>query len=191
MLVSSKSWGPMIKMLEIKPLCDLILQTTISDQDKYQSGLTKIFFRAGMLAAMESLRSERLNGLVTIVQKNMRRRMAVKRYQEMRKAAIIIQTWWRGVMAKILVEKIRREVAARRLQTAVRCFVQRQLFLAVRRAVVGLQSREHISVYCTWLTESRMPNIQESGVCVRGLPFGTLGLLLLRRVCRVFSGECT
>lgn len=138
----------MIKQLEIKPLCDLILQSTISDEDKYQSGLTKIFFRAGMLAAMESLRSERLNGLVTIVQKNMRRRMAVKRYQEMREAAIIIQTWWRGVMAKILVEKMRRETAAQRLQKAVRCFIQRQQFLAVRRAVVGLQSREYRSVHC-------------------------------------------
>jgi myosin V len=131
----------MIKNLEIKPLCDLILQKTISDEDKYQSGLTKIFFRAGMLAAMESLRSERLNALVTIVQKNMRRRMAMKRYQELRQAAIIIQTWWRGIMAKILVVRIRREVAARRLQKAVRCYVQRQQFLAVRRAVVGLQSR--------------------------------------------------
>lgn len=132
----------MIKRLEIKPLCDLILQTTISDEDKYQSGLTKIFFRAGMLAAMESLRSERLNALVTIVQKNMRRRMAVKRYKEMRQAATRIQTWWRGVLAKILVEKIRREVAARRLQTAIRTYIQRQQFLVVRYAVTGLQSRE-------------------------------------------------
>lgn len=132
----------MIKRLEIKPLCDLILQTTISDEDKYQSGLTKIFFRAGMLAAMESLRSERLNALVTIVQKNMRRRMAVKRYKEMRQAATRIQTWWRGVLAKILVEKVRREVAARRLQTAIRTYIQRQQFLAVRYAVTGLQSRE-------------------------------------------------
>jgi myosin V len=143
MLVNSKSWGPMIKKLEIKPLCDLILKTTILDEDKYQSGLTKIFFRAGMLAAMESLRSERLNTLVTIVQKNMRRRMAVKKYQEMRQAAIRIQTWWRGILAKILVENVRREVAAQRLQKAVRSYIQRQQFLAVRYAVIRLQSREH------------------------------------------------
>ncbi len=87
----------MIKSLEIKPLCSLILQKTIDDADKYQSGLTKIFFRAGMLAALESLRSDRLNALVTLIQKNWRRRMAVKKYNEMRRAAIKIQTWWRGV----------------------------------------------------------------------------------------------
>lgn len=142
MLVNSKSWAPMIKRLEIKPLCDLILRSTISDEDKYQSGLTKIFFRAGMLAAMEALRSERLNALVTVVQKNMRRRMAVKKYRAARQAAIVIQTWWRGVMAKILVKKIRREAAAQRLQKTIRSYVQRQQFLAVRRAVIGLQSRE-------------------------------------------------
>ncbi|KAF8582203.1 myosin 5 [Ramaria rubella] len=140
MLVNSVSWAPMIKKMEIQPLCELILRTTISDEDKYQSGLTKIFFRAGMLAAMESLRSDRLNALVTIVQKNMRRRMAVKKYQEMRQAAIKIQAWWRAIMARIFVEKIRREVAARRLQMAVRRFVQRKQFLVVRHAIVGLQS---------------------------------------------------
>jgi myosin-5 len=73
MLVSSSDWAPMISNLQLKPLCSLILQKTINDPDKYQNGLTKIFFRAAMLAALESLRSDRLNALVTIVQKNMRR----------------------------------------------------------------------------------------------------------------------
>ena len=68
MLVESKFWGPMIKNLEIKPLCNLILEKTIHDEDKYQAGLTKLFFRAGMLAVLESMRSERLNALVTILQ---------------------------------------------------------------------------------------------------------------------------
>ena len=83
MLVPSAQWKAMIQNLELQPLCNLILERTINDPDKYQSGLTKIFFRAGMLAALESLRSGRLNALVTIVQKNMRRRMAVKKYQEL------------------------------------------------------------------------------------------------------------
>ncbi|KIJ25688.1 hypothetical protein M422DRAFT_117547, partial [Sphaerobolus stellatus SS14] len=41
MLVNSSSWAPMIKNLEINPLCDLILHQTITDEDKYQCGLTK------------------------------------------------------------------------------------------------------------------------------------------------------
>lgn len=132
----------MISNLQLKPLCSLILKKTINDSDKYQNGLTKIFFRAGMLAALESLRSDRLNALVTVVQKNMRRRMAVKKYQALRSATIMIQTWWRGILAKRLVEYIRREVSARRLQSVSRRFVQRQRFLDIRHAIVLFQSRE-------------------------------------------------
>ncbi|KAF9813001.1 hypothetical protein IEO21_05834 [Rhodonia placenta] len=140
MLVHSSEWGPMTANLELKPLCSLILERTINDPDKYQEGLTKIFFRAGMLAALESLRSARLNALVTIVQKNMRRRMAVKRYKELRRATIKIQTWWRGILARRLANSIRREVAAIRLQSGVRQFLQRQKFLSVRRGIICFQS---------------------------------------------------
>lgn len=141
MLVPSADWQPMIQHMELKPLCSLILERTINDPDKYQSGLTKIFFRAGMLAALESLRSEKLNALVTIVQKNMRRRMAVKKYQELRRATIKIQTWWRGILARRLVENIRRDFAAKRLQTGVRRFIQRSNFLQTRQSIVLFQSR--------------------------------------------------
>lgn len=141
MLVPSADWQPMIQHMELRPLCSLILERTINDPDKYQSGLTKIFFRAGMLAALESLRSEKLNALVTVVQKNMRRRMAVKKYQELRRATIKIQTWWRGILARRLVENIRRDFAARRLQTGIRRFIQRSNFLQTRRSTVLFQSR--------------------------------------------------
>lgn len=142
MLVHSSEWEPMIKNLELKPLCARILEKTINDPDKYQPGLTKIFFRAGMLAALESLRSNRLNALVTIVQKNMRRKMAVKKYQALRAATIKIQTWWRGIMARQFVEKVRRDAAATRLQQGVRRYLQRNRFLTIRASVIAFQSRK-------------------------------------------------
>ncbi|KAI0253895.1 myosin 5 [Lactifluus subvellereus] len=141
MLVPSSQWGPMIQNLELNALCSLILDKMINDPDKYQNGKTKIFFRAGMLAALETLRSDRLNAMVTVVQKNMRRHMAMKRYWEMRVAAIRIQTWWRGIMAKRFVALLRRETAALRLQTASRRYVQRKRFTEIRKAVVCFQSR--------------------------------------------------
>lgn len=134
----------MIQRLELTPLCSLILEKTLNDPDKYQSGLTKIFFRAGMLAALESLRSEKLNALVTVVQKNMRRRMAVKKYQELRRATIKIQTWWRGILARRLVESIRRDVVAIRLQTGIRRFIQRFNFLQTRHSIIMFQSRMYL-----------------------------------------------
>ncbi len=70
--MQSKFWG----FADEKEFCNSILSATINDEDKYQLGLTKIFFRAGMLALLESLRTQRLNYLVTLVQKNVKRMFA-------------------------------------------------------------------------------------------------------------------
>ncbi|QRV99788.1 Myosin head (motor domain) [Ceratobasidium sp. AG-Ba] len=137
MLVHSKNWNAQTAM---KDLCGMILGVSIKDEDKYQKGLTKIFFRAGMLAYLEAQRSEKLNALVTLVQKNVRRRLAMNEYRRLRSATIVIQTWWRGVMARKFVQKVREEVAARRLQKACRRFIQRKVFLDVHISVVKLQS---------------------------------------------------
>lgn len=131
----------MIQSMDLRRLCSTILAKTIADPDMYQNGLTKIFFRAGMLAALESFRSDRLNAMVTVVQKNVRRRLAMKKYSQLRQATIKVQTWWRGVLARRFVESIRQEVSAIRLQTAVRCFIQRNHFLDTRRRFILLQSR--------------------------------------------------
>ena len=140
MLVSSATWNN--PGAEVKSLCGSILAKAIQEEDKYQVGLTKIFFRAGMLAFLESQRSDKLNAMVTLVQKNFRRRMAVKKFQQMKHACIRIQTWWRGIMAQRFVQKIRREVAAMRIQTACRMFVQRHKFNGIRNAVIKIQSRK-------------------------------------------------
>ncbi|KAG5727590.1 Myosin-2 [Termitomyces sp. T112] len=141
MLLPSAKWQPMIQAMDLRRLCSAILEKTIADSDMYQSGLTKIFFRAGMLAALESLRADRLNSLVTVVQKNMRRRMAVKNYHNLRRATIKIQTWWRCILAKRLVEKIRREASAVRLQTGMRRYIQRKCFLDTKQAIILFQCR--------------------------------------------------
>jgi myosin-5 len=143
MLVPSADWFTMIQNIDLQKLCSLILEKTINDADKYQNGLTKIFFRAGMLAALESLRSERLNALVVIIQKNMRRRMAQKKYRAMRQAAIRIQTWWRVIMARAFVEGVRKTTAAIKLQTAIRRFIQRRSFKTISTSVARLQSRKY------------------------------------------------
>jgi myosin-5 len=143
MLIPSTEWFTMIQNLELQKLCSSILEKTINDPEKYQNGLTKIFFRAGMLAALESLRSERLNSLVIVIQKNMRRRMAQNKYQAMRRAAIKIQSWWRVIMARAFVEGVRKATAAIKFQTAIRRYIQRRNFKAISASVTRLQSRKY------------------------------------------------
>ncbi len=157
MLVPSADWQPMIQTMDLRQLCSTILAKTIADPDMYQNGLTKIFFRAGMLAALESFRSERLNAMVTVVQKNVRRRLAVKNYRKLRAATIKIQTWWRGVLARKLVEGIRQEVASVRLQKTIRGYLQRKRFLDIRRGVILFQSRTLSSFPITSLKLNLFP----------------------------------
>ena len=141
MLVPSSIWKPMIQALDLRQLCSAILDKTIADPDMSQHGKTKIFFRAGMLAALETYRSDRLHAMVSVVQKNVRRRQAMQKYQKLRQSTIRIQTWWRGILARRLAENIRRIVSAVRLQRGIRCFIQRKRFLDIRQGIVNFQSR--------------------------------------------------
>ena len=135
MLTSSKNWGP-----EIEKLCMLILQANIKEEDKYQIGQTKIFFRAGMLAFLEKRRTDRLNYLVTLMQKNFLRAVHTRRYQDLRSTTIGIQCAWRTILAKREAERQRREAAALQIQSRTRAYLQRTRFLRVRNAAVLLQS---------------------------------------------------
>ncbi|CED82498.1 myosin 5 [Phaffia rhodozyma] len=135
MLIRSEHWQK-----ELKDVCSLILDDTIKEEDKYQVGLTKIFFRAGMLAYLEALRAERLNALVTLVQKNLRRRVAANRYKALKTSTVRIQAWWRGVQARKQVETLRRETAAVKIQRVGRGFLQRQQYRQSKAAAVKIQS---------------------------------------------------
>jgi myosin heavy subunit len=47
-LVSSRHWDSKMKP-EVRQLCSVILESSIKDEDKFQVGTTKIFFRAGQV----------------------------------------------------------------------------------------------------------------------------------------------
>ena len=61
LLVHSSYWSPMPG--DIKGLSMEILKKTITDTDKYQVGLTKIFFRPGMVQCASCIRSNVLVGV--------------------------------------------------------------------------------------------------------------------------------
>lgn len=137
MLINSKHWQG-----ELKEVCSLILDETIKEDDKYQVGLTKLFFRTGMLAYLEGLRADRLNHLVTLVQKNLRRQIASRQYKAMKVSSVRIQSWWRGIAARKLVDAKRKEAAVVKIQKVVRGYIQRKKFLETRAAAVKIQSGE-------------------------------------------------
>lgn len=142
-LVHSDQWGP-----DIRTLCTRILESTIKESDKYQVGLSKIFFRAGLLAQFEQFRVARLNALATLMQKNFLRHMAVKRFRNLKRSAVGIQTVWRRVLAKRAAEERRREAAASLIQRFLRGVLARKSYTRTLKAVVTVQASTSSTLAC-------------------------------------------
>ena len=140
MLVPSKLWTS-----EIREMANLILQKALGGDvkngvDKYQPGLTKIFFRAGMLAFLENLRTKRLNESAIMIQKNLRAKYYRRIYLEIRDSIIAFQCLARGSHARVLAERERQTAAATRIQSLWRGQKERKRFHDIRNNVILLQS---------------------------------------------------
>lgn len=70
------------------------------DQDKFQFGKSKIFFRAGQVAYLEKLRSDKLRMACVRIQKTIRCWLARKKYLRMKECAVTIQRHVRGHQAR-------------------------------------------------------------------------------------------
>ncbi|CAG8544082.1 27163_t:CDS:10 [Dentiscutata erythropus] len=134
MLVRSSQWGP-----EARKLCSIILDASIKEPDRYQVGITKIFFRAGMLAYLERLRLDRLNECVTLMQKNMLRHMHQKRYQQLKAVTIKAQALIRKRKAMRDLKLLREDRAAVMIQKYWRRYIQQKRYLRAKKAIYKLQ----------------------------------------------------
>ena len=140
MLVPSKLWTS-----EIRDMANLILQKALgadarNGMDKYQPGLTKIFFRAGMLAFLENLRTKRLNESAIMIQKNLRAKYYRRVYLQTRESIIALQALARGFHARSLAERERQTTAATRIQSLWRGQKERKKFHSIRNNIILLQS---------------------------------------------------
>lgn len=153
-LVTSDEW---IKVMSgettkesVSGLCNKILSENIEDKTKYQLGNTKIFFKAGMLAHFEKLRSDKLHRSAVMIQKNLRKVYYRKRYLDIRQSHIGLQSLIRGHVRRAAIEQERQTKAATAVQTAVRGYLARKQFkdtrayiLTLQRAIRGYQARKN------------------------------------------------
>lgn len=138
-LVNSQYWDPNLRP-DINKLCHVILDKYIKDKDKYQIGLTKIFFRAGQLAYLEKCRRERWDECTILLQKNMRR--FIVRIGYLRKLDLIsrLQRVARQKMGVRKLEIIRQDIAATKIQTQWRRYIQRKRYLQQCQFILHLQA---------------------------------------------------
>ncbi|KAB8349554.1 hypothetical protein FH972_023578 [Carpinus fangiana] len=132
MLLPSKAWTP-----EIRQMANAILSKSIGADrmDKYQLGKTKIFFRAGMLAFMENLRTARLNEAAIMIQKNLLCRYHRRRYLEARESVMRSQAFVRGFIARRKAEGMRRHKAATDIQRVWKGTREAKKYMVVKRSM--------------------------------------------------------
>jgi myosin-5 len=140
MLCHSSQWTS-----EIKEMCHAILRKALGDisqqkQDKYQLGLTKIFFRAGMLAFLENLRTSRLNECAIMIQKNLKCKYYRHRYLEARESILTTQSVIRGFLARQRADEIRQIKAATTIQRVWRGQKQRKAYNEIRGNIILFES---------------------------------------------------
>uniref|UniRef100_A0A3B4YFR2 Unconventional myosin-Va-like n=1 Tax=Seriola lalandi dorsalis TaxID=1841481 RepID=A0A3B4YFR2_SERLL len=122
-----------------KQTCKNLLEKLIQDQDKYQFGKNKIFFRAGQVAYLEKLRSDKLRMACVRIQKTIRCWLARKKYLRMKESAITIQRHVRGHQARCYVQFLRRTRAAVVIQRNVRMWANRRCYQQQRSAAITIQ----------------------------------------------------
>ncbi|CAJ0757419.1 21238_t:CDS:10, partial [Entrophospora sp. SA101] len=119
MLVHSSKLGP-----DTKKICSIILDSSIKQADKYQVGLTKLFFRAGM----HRKRYQTTRTSIITIQSLYRRRKAIQELRRLRekRAAITIQKYWRGDIQR--KRYLRAKNAIYKLQTVIRGVIARKRY---------------------------------------------------------------
>ncbi|KAI7004536.1 myosin-2, partial [Hortaea werneckii] len=175
MLISSQQWTT-----EIRDMANAILSKALGEgkndgTDKYQLGLTKIFFRAGMLAFLENLRSNRLNDAAIMIQKNLRAKYWRRRYLEATDSVKAFQALCRAFVARERTEDLRRQKGATTIQRVWRGQKERKNFLRIRNDLIifeatskGYLLRKHLldkrlgdaarCIQRTWRSHNQLKN---------------------------------
>ncbi|KAG9451746.1 hypothetical protein H6P81_004650 [Aristolochia fimbriata] len=106
----------------------------------YQIGKTKVFLRAGQMAELDARRAEVLGRAARAIQRQIRTYIARKEFLCMRKAAIHLQSHWRGRLACKLYELLRREAAAVKIQRNLRRHLAQKSYSKLRLSAITLQT---------------------------------------------------
>ena len=169
-LVPSDDWIKVMRVEttqeSVSELCNQILTSNVEDKGKYQLGNTKIFFKAGMLAHFEKLRSDKMYRSAVMIQKNMRKRFYRQKYLDIRQSHIKLQSLIRGYEKRRKIREEKERAAATMIQTSIRGHLARKQYLTTLNSVItlqksirGLQARQN---YKTLRLEKSATTIQKS-----------------------------
>ncbi|OWB56616.1 hypothetical protein B5S28_g2523 [[Candida] boidinii] len=126
--------------IDFKNFAEKVLVKTVNDPHKFQLGKTKIFFKAGILAYMEKLKTNKLNQSATIIQKNLRCYYGKKDYQNIKKSLLNIQSLIRGYLIRDQIRKEIEKNSAISIQSLIRGFNTRKEINNKINSIINLQA---------------------------------------------------
>ncbi|QLL34074.1 hypothetical protein HG536_0F03990 [Torulaspora globosa] len=143
-LIPSSEWSKIFngeEMTEdsIVDICQKILDGT--DKSKYQIGNTKIFFKAGMLAHFEKLRSNKIRQSSVLIQKKIRAKYYREQYLNTIRALKNTQTFAKGYVIRQKIDRELKLNLALAVQRLYRGLLVRAETFAVLRSITMIQSR--------------------------------------------------
>uniref|UniRef100_A0A0L8H2F5 Myosin motor domain-containing protein n=1 Tax=Octopus bimaculoides TaxID=37653 RepID=A0A0L8H2F5_OCTBM len=119
--------------------CEKLMKTYIEDPDKYRFGKTKILFRAGQLALLDKLLSDRRIKWSVMVQKQVRTFLCKRHFEKIRRSVFLLQIYGRGYIARLAFEERRRIHASIKIQAYFRAFLVRKVFQEKKMAAIVVQ----------------------------------------------------
>ncbi|KAE9027858.1 Unconventional myosin-Va [Phytophthora rubi] len=148
----------------VKKRCETLMKKMeLSSPEQYQIGLSRIYFRYGILEQMEDKKAERLDLQARHLQHYMRgfscrlrylRKLQaivklqsvarcvimMNRYQSFKSAVIILQAHWRGYKGRCIALEAKKNKSAIIIQKYARRFVKRKQFKGERKGAVKIQA---------------------------------------------------
>ena len=117
-----------------------LLKEIIDDEMKYQVGVTKVFFKAGMLAHLERLRTNKLAKIATVIQKNIRSLHYRREYLNTMKSIRSTQAISRGKMVRDFVDLQLKTKATIFIQSVIRGHKQLSYYGNIISSTIRVQS---------------------------------------------------
>ncbi|XP_038701179.1 myosin-15 isoform X3 [Tripterygium wilfordii] len=108
--------------------------------ENYQLGKTKVFLRAGQIGILDSVRAEVLDNAAKCIQRRLRAFFAYRSYISTRAAAVSIQSYCRGCLARKMYAIRRQTAAAISIQKYARRWLLRCTYMKLSSIAVIIQS---------------------------------------------------
>ncbi|KAI3961631.1 hypothetical protein MKW92_035925 [Papaver armeniacum] len=115
--------------------------------ENFQLGKKKAFLRAGQIAVLDSRRAEVLDRAAKIIQSRFRAFIACRNFIATRAAAVVLQSYCRGCLAREIFAVRREAAAAVLIQKYTRRWLLRRAYVQLYSSVLCIQSS--IRGFCT------------------------------------------